>query len=313
MRFYMGLKGSLVFLLYLTVFFSSSTAFPEEKYVVDILTNKGIKQYDQSIAGFETELAQKNFNVSYNIYDQDLAQNPSIVGEILDTKPNHVLAVGTEKALFAKENFKDLPVVFSMVLDPIEGGIVESWDNSGKNLSGVSLKISVEKQFEKLKKILPDVKSVGMLYDAKNKQGLRLEAEHAAQNLGLRLVAKSVISKADVADALDELVTEVDCLWAGVDTLIYNPQSAKHILLTTLRSKIPFMAFSSHYVDAGALMALECDYEDIGKQTADIVTKILAGESPGSIPIEFPRKLKLITNQNTAEVLDLQIPQELFD
>jgi ABC-type uncharacterized transport system substrate-binding protein len=172
---------------------------------------------------------------------------------------------------------------------------------------------AVKSQFEKLKQALPKITKVGMLYDAKTKTAMKDEAQAAANALGLELIAKPINSKADVASALDDLMGEAQCLWAGVDTMVYNAQSSKYILLTTLRNKIPFMAFSSNYVNAGALMALEADYDDIGRQSADLAIKILNGQNPGSLPVETPRKVKMLTNQNTADVIGVAIPQELVE
>jgi putative ABC transport system substrate-binding protein len=301
-------------LLSLIFLFTAVFASFSEEYSVVILTNKGVKQYDQAIAGFKDLMTSKNIQINYTTFDDnDSQRNEEILTQITDLKPQLIFTVGTEKTLLVKDRITDIPIIFSMVLDPVEGGIVSSFDASGKNITGVSLKISTQTQFDKLKQILPNIKSVGMLYDAKSKVGLKEEASEAAQKLGLKLVAKPISSKADVAGTLDELVSEADCLWAGVDTLVYNSQSAKHILLTTLRSKIPFMAFSSHYVDAGALMALECDYEDIGRQTAEMAIDILNGKNPGTLPIGLPRKVDLVTNQNTAEVIGVTIPQEFLN
>lgn len=286
----------------------------EQNYSILILTNKGIKQYEMAVESFKQEVSDKGLNVSYTILDDN---NPDTSKDALLTavasKPSLILAVGTDKSLLAKDNIQNIPIVFTMVLDPVESGIVNNADSSQTNITGVSLKISIKDQFEKFKQIVPQLKSIGMMFDVNTKRDMRDEAEKAAQALGLKLVSKGIGLPSDVANVLDELVLEVDGLWAGVDPLIYNAQSSKYILLTTLRTKIPFMAFSSNYVKAGALMALESDYEDIGRQTADMAVKILKGQNPELIPVELPRKVKLLTNQNTAEVIGIKIPQDLLD
>lgn len=273
-----------------------------------VLRSKDIAPYNNALAGFKDEV-DKEINASYEDYNlDDFSERQSALKEQIDQKnPKIIFAIGTEAATFAKKYIKGVPIIFSMVLNPIESGIVSSLSQTEDNITGISLKISVDKQFDKLKQIIPNIKKIGMLYDAKNMAELKAEAEKAASRLGLELIAKPIYSKNDIDQALNEVVREADVLWAGVDTLIYNPQSAQHILLTTLRNKIPFMAFSSNYVNAGALMALECDYTDIGRQAAEIAVKILNGQKPNEIPVYTPRATRLVVNEKTAQLIGVKL------
>ena len=72
------------------------------------------------------------------------------------------------------------------------------------------------------------------------------------------------------------------------------------------------MAFSAHYVKAGALLALECDYYDVGRQTGEIADSILKGTDPGTIPITFPRKKNLVINKRTAKTIGVNIPRDVL-
>ena len=306
-------KISLKIVLILLLLFNHPFfAFCEEQYVIAVIRSQDIIPYGSAFIGFQEELKkfEKEVRVEYVDFnfDEYISQPQELISKMIQTKPQLIFTIGTEATVFAKQNFKDFPIVFSMVLDPVASGIVKSFDSSQENITGVSLKISVEEQFKNLKQILPKISKIGMLYDAQKMIALKDEAERAAQNLNLSLVAVSVLSKSEVDQALEDILEKADCLWAGVDTLIYNAQSAEHILLMTLRNKIPFMAFSSHYVKAGALLALEADYEDIGRQTAELALKVLRGESAGKIPVQSPRKIQLVTNKKTAELIGVKVP-----
>ena len=89
-------------------------------------------------------------------------------------------------------------------------------------------------------------------------------------------------------------ISNIDILWAVSDRTVFNPQARQYILLNTLRNKVPFMGLSASYVKAGALFALSLDYEDIGYQTGELASRIIAGEQTSSISIpEYPSSKKI--------------------
>jgi putative ABC transport system substrate-binding protein len=248
-------------------------------------------------------------------YDLEEAEGEEkeLADKINGEKPDLIFALGTEAALFAKKNLDDIPIIFSMVLNPVKSGIAESLQVPGDNITGVCLNIPVELQFKKLKEIIPDIKRIGYLYDAHKKSVLKDAARQAADKLGLQMISRPIYSREDVPQELSIIIREADCLWAEIDPLVYSPQSARHIILETLKARLPFMAFSFPYVKAGALLAMECDYYDIGKQSAQTAIKILEGQKPGSIPVALPRETRLAINRRTARTIRLTIPEKSLD
>lgn len=302
------------FLMFTYVSLGLHSVFSAQDPVIAVIRSRIIGPYNEALFGFEEELNRNGYKTLLHRYDLESFQGKEsqLIEELRDLKPDLVYAIGTEAALFAKDNFKNLPVVFSMVLNPVKSKLVESLELPSNNLTGVSLDILPEVQFKKLKEVMPKVKRIGILYNAKEKDWIK-EAETAAGNIGLLIVAKPINSISDVPRMLDEISKEADCLWAQVEPLIYNTQSAQYILLTLLRNKIPSMVFSSQYVKAGAVLALECDYKDIGRQSKQIVEKILNGKNPGSIPIATPEKMRLVVNQKIAQLIGIDIPKKLLE
>ncbi|MFH1640587.1 MAG: ABC transporter substrate-binding protein [Candidatus Omnitrophota bacterium] len=289
------------FLGYLFLSSYPQPAFSGPEPVIAVIRSRVIKPYQDALSGFEEELNKSGYKITPRRFDLENAKGKEtqLMQEIKDLKPVLVFVIGTEASLFAKENFKELPVIFSMVLSPVKSGIVESLTNPGNNLTGISLDILPEVQFRKLKEMLPKVSRVGVIYNAKEKDWIK-EIEEAAKKTGLAIVAKPINSESDVPAKLAEISKEADCIWAQAEPSIYNAQSSQYILLQLLRNKIPFMAFSSQYVKAGALLSLECDYNDIGRESAQIAIKVLNGANLGSTPVAFPEKINLAVNQKIA-------------
>lgn len=314
MKLSIAIRRGVCFLIALA-FLQAATVFSAEELKVAVVRSRVIKPYNDAILGFMDELRSSGIKIAPGYYDLEEAEGEEI--ELADKinleKPDLILALGTQAALFAKKNLDDIPIIFSMVLNPVQSGIVESLKVPGDNITGVCLNIPVELQFGKLKEILPNINRIGYLYDAQKKLELKEEVRRAADKLGLRLICRPIYSREDVPEELSKISREADCLWAEIDPLVYSPQSARYIILETLKARLPFMAFSFSYVKAGALLALECDYYDIGKQSAQTAIKILEGQNPGSIPIALPRETRLAINRRTARTIGVTIPEKFLD
>src|SRR2546425_8044938 len=116
--------------------------------------------------------------------------------------------------------------------------------------------------------------------------------------MGLTLLARKAHSPKDLPDALASLNNRADGLWGVADQIVLNPQTVKPILLFSLRNRIPFVGLSATWVKAGALYALDRDYDDIGRQLGEAAVKILRGAAPGSLPPASPRKVVYCINRH---------------
>ncbi len=306
------IKSLLGAALILSLF--AEMSFCAEARTVYILLSRALKPYGQAIDGFKEGIRRLGYDVKY--FESDIGKTPGreadIVRKINGSGPDIVLAVGTEAAFLAKDSIEDIPVLFTMVLDPLESGIVDSTERPGENITGVSLDIPIDEQFDILKRVLPGVRKIGILYDADTKRKIAREANIAAGRKGLTVIARGIGSMTEISSSLDEVLAGADCLWAGVDPMVYNSSTASQIILTTIRKKVPFMAFSANFVKAGALMAMECDYFDVGKQTAEIAAGIFKGRKPSSIPVGSPKTTVLAVNTGTARNIGVSIPASLL-
>jgi putative ABC transport system substrate-binding protein len=310
------LNKYITYLLIFAVFagFAVTSASAQEK-VVCVLLSRDIAPYKEALSGFKEGIASGRYEIKYHQIDfkREAHKGSLLEEEIENLSADMILCIGTEAAVFAKTNLKERPLLFTMVLNPVENRIIESDIRPEEGITGVNLNISIEDQLKAFKRVIPGIRKVGMLYDKSKKAALAREARIAAEETGLNLVARPVLSRREISTALEQVYHDSDCIWAGADPMIYNPSTAKDILLFTLKNKVPFMAFSSNFVKAGALLALESDYRDIGKQTAELASKILESKNPSSIliPVQTPRKTRLIINMNTARTLGIYISRDI--
>jgi putative ABC transport system substrate-binding protein len=262
--------------------------------------------FEETLAGIQGYLAKQGIAAKYEIYrvEGNSARVAQAIQEIKKSGARLIITLGSAATETATRNIPEIPIVYGLVL---RSDIFAQVPNA----TGVALEFPVETQFNWLKTLLPDAKSIGVIYNpSENKK----RVEHAARvagHLGLHLEAFEVYTPQDIPSALAALSKNVDVLWGIADRLTLSPQLAKHILLFAFRNKIPFIGPSDTWVKAGALYSLGWDYRDMGAQCGIIALSILQGTPPGKIPPAMPRKILYSINLKTAEQLKISIPEDI--
>ena len=286
-----------------------------EGVTVAVIKSRDIAPYNAAWEGVKETLERKG--ISFHITEYDLGGNlekgNAITGAIKTSHPDIVLTLGTAATQVARQDIKDIPIVFCVILNPVASGLVNSMRSSGNNLTGASIDIPPETQFERLRAIVPGLRKIGTLYNPREMGPVIHEASAVAERMGLELVTVEVKSEKDVPDALASLEKGIDALWMTADSIVYTPSSIRFILLYTLRGRIPFMGLSPSYVRAGTLFALSIDYRDVGRQAGGLVMEIIEGKKPAELPITVPRKTYLTLNLITAERIDLKLSPDILE
>lgn len=244
------------------------------------------------------------------LLNQKSAADSSLVKRCRENGTNIILTIGTSATTFAKENFSDIPIVFSSVLYPALSGFIKSPEHPGGNITGASLDIPIDVQFSYFKQIVPDLKKIGVLY-TESTAPLIPQAKIVAQQLGLTLVPRMVNEPKELPLALDSLAEVTQGLWSVADPELFDPNSTKYILKTTLRKMIPFMGFSRHVVESGALFALDFDYKAIGIQAGQIVIKVIEGTEFTELKVTSTDVIYFHYNEKTAKHIKIIIPKDL--
>jgi putative ABC transport system substrate-binding protein len=235
-----------------------------------------------------------------------------LAGELVRLRVNVIVATGTLAPHAAKSATTTIPVVFTNHGDPVGSGLVASLARPGGNVTGLSLlgRELVPKQLELLKKAVPRIVRVAVLWNPNNQthpQTLQ-EAESAARALGLRLQPLPATGRNDYDRVFAAMTSpRPDALLALGDPIFWN-QRAQIVGMAT-RSRLPGMFGQREYVEAGGLMSYGADVADSFRRAATYVDKILNGAKPGDLPIEQPARFELVINSRTATVIGLKIPE----
>lgn len=297
---------------FVLVAFLSSPTVSRARELIAVIKTRAAEPYDLAFKGLRRTLKEKGIDAQIEefLLAEDGQGKDAQLAELRKKNPQLVVTLGSAATERASKAIKDIPVLFCMALNPMASGFIRSMNASGNNLTGASLDIPPQVQFESIRSVVPGAKRIGVIYNPQITEIVVQQARKAAKEMGLELFAVPVTSSDKVPDALRTLENNVDALWSVADSTTFTSASMEFIFLHTLRNKIPFMGLSPAFVKAGALMALAIDYQEVGAQCGGLATRILSGETPGSLPITTPQKVVLHVNLKTAETIGLKIPPE---
>ena len=277
-----------------------------------IVTADTLTSTQRSVSGVKSVIRSANPNTQFVEFLLNPAdpQSMRLRDSIRSAHPNLVVTTGTDATQFAKENFSDIPIVFSSVMYPVVSGFVESFNHPGSNVTGASLSIPPRTQFEYFKTIIPKLKTIGVLYTS-NTASMIPPAQVVARSCGLELIALKVDSEKDLAARVDSITKVAQGLWSLADPSLFTPQSTKYILINALRRGTPLMGFSRILVESGALFALDFDYKAVGRQAGEIACQILKGANPANISVTTPDIVWFHYNEKTAQHMAIKMPDSL--
>jgi putative ABC transport system substrate-binding protein len=255
-----------------------------------ILLDNSIPQYQETARAARTR-------ISGDVVTIDLAAQEDALVQARRQNPRVVVAVGQRALTAALARLPQTPIVYCTVLYPERQG------GRGDTITGVPLEVPALAQLERLQKVAPKAKRLGVIY-GRDSGALVEEASEAARKLGLHLVAHVVSSPREVADALDELAGRIDALWLLPDTRVVNKDVFTYLLRTTLDRGIPLFGFLEGFTQAGALASISPDYRDIGMRAGDLAAQIL---SRGVVPPKSYSLGALSINLKTAQRLGIEI------
>ena len=280
----------------------------------------GISQFithqslDATREGFVDELAKQGYIEGENIeIDLQNAQgeqrNLKTISQQLAESSDVVLAIATPSAQSLANTTQTTPVVFSAVTDPVSAKLVESREHPGGNVTGTSDQSSdaISTQINLIKKVLPKAKTIGILYTQSEPNSVvqKDEAKRLLEEKGFTVVEKTILDSNNVKAAAESLMAEVDMVFVPTDNIISSTMET--VKQVSIKHKVPVFGGSTEMVAVGGLYNYGTNYEELGRQTARMLIRVLKGEKPENIAVELPEKLELHTNQEMADALGIDI------
>ena len=249
-------------------------------------------------AGIDVEYDEKNAN-------GEVATANLIANTLVSSKPDLIYTIATTTTQAVAQATNDIPVVFSAITDPESAGILK------ENVTGVSDRVNIKQQLELMKKLNPNAKKVGVIFNSSEQNSMVQvnDLKTAASELEMEVVATGVTQASEIPQASETLIGEVDMIYTPTDNLV-----ASLINLITEKAiaakKIVFGAEAAH-VEGGALITQGVDYYELGKRAGQMAIEILKGKKPSEIKIETVELNNIVVNEKTLNALGISLPEEI--
>lgn len=306
-------KTVLAAALGLMTVFSASYAEMKKVYVNQIVEHPAL---DQTAKGIKDGLEKRGYKQGENLdFRVESAQGNIALASQISTKfvnqgADVTVGIGTPSAqsLVKAASEGKTKMVFSSITDPLSATLVTKLSGSNNNVTGMSNKVDVVPQFELFKELLPNLKTIGFIYnpaDANSIQQLD-DVNVASEKLGLTIVPQAVNKTSDVPQAATRLAGKTDALFVyGDNTTLAALES---VIMAANKEKKPVFVADTDAVELGALAALGPNQYDLGLDTAVMIADILDGKDINSIDVGFPNGLELFINQDAADKLGYTFP-----
>ena len=244
-------------------------------------------------AGIAYEVDQQNASG-----DQSACQ--TVASKFANEKKDLILAIAVE----------DTPVLITAVTDPAESGLVDTNEKPGANVTGTSDLTPVKEQIDLLKQLVPEAKTVGVLYcSAESNSKIQADmAKEAIAAAGMESKEYTVSSSNEIQTVVQSMVGAVDAVYAPTDNVIAAGMAT--VGMVAGDNNLPVICGEAGMVQNGGLATYGIDYYQLGYMTGQQAVKILTeGASPADMPIEYlpAEKCELTVNEETAQTLGIDV------
>lgn len=275
---------------------------------------------DVIVDAFKERLNERGFKDGENVkilwksVEGDVNLTSSVAQSLVNSNVDLIMSITTpvSQGVFKAAKGK-MPIVFCGVTDPISAGLVDSWENKpGSGITGTSDRWPYAEQLDLIKTLVPTAKRIGFPYNSgeANSQYAIKQVTKLAGERGLEVVPSVATNSGEVRKAAESLADQgVDVIYVSSDNTVMAGFEA--VLKVSHERKLPVVVGESANVERGGLATFSVDYRRLGRDTADLVIRVLEGEEPGKIPVVTFQGEELYLNVDAARKMGVEIPESL--
>lgn len=273
---------------------------------------------DASYQGFVDALKDAGYvdgdkiTINYQNGQGEQANCQTIATQFLNEKMDLILAITTPAAQATANVIKNIPILVTAVTDPQDAKLVNTNASPGGNVSGTSDLTPVKEQFDLMKKLLPDVKKVAVLYTSSESNSVFQAnlAKSAAATLGIEVIEATVSSSNEIQQVVESVLDKVDALYIPTDNTFAKGMAT--VSLVAGPAKIPVIVGEEGMIASGGLATIGIDYYKLGYLTGQMAVRILRdGAKTADMPIEYLKDVTVTINTDMAAELGIVIPDDL--
>jgi putative ABC transport system substrate-binding protein len=259
--------------------------------------------------------AGRNVAIEYRFAEGQDERLPALAAELVRRPVTMLVATDRPSALAAKAATATIPIVFTSGFDPVQLGLVTSFNRPGGNATGVNLWTTElgPKRLGLLRDLLPRPGTIAFVVNENSAFAAPQvqEMQAAAQSIGQPLLVVSVASEEQIDQAFASMAErEVVALLYSAN--LWFQVISDRLVALAARYRIPALYEWREFVVAGGLMSYSTDRNEVGREAGVYAARILKGEKPADLPVVQSSRFELVINLNTAKALGLQVPPTLL-
>jgi ABC-type uncharacterized transport system substrate-binding protein len=273
------------------------------------------------LSAFRSRMSQlgwiegRNLAIDVRIGAADHQQTTAEAGTLVASNPDVIVTIGTPRLIAVRQHSQTVPVVFTLVGDPVRTGMIESLARPGGNATGfTNFEFSIGgKWLELLKEASPRLTHVTIIANPGNPISDPLA--HIIADAGRAISTAIVTAPVRSADDIQAAISEEGRRPGGGLIVLPDALAVVHgglIIDLAARNRLPTLYPFRSFAHKGGLLTYGLDLPDIFRQAADYVDRILKGEKPADLPVQAPTKFELVINLKTARALGLTVPGSLL-
>lgn len=256
----------------------------------------------------------ENIKIDFNNAQADQSNLMTMSERFVKNGVDLILAIATPAAQSVASATDEIPILFTAVTDPVAARLVESWEVPGLNVTGVSDIGPIEEQIQLCKDLLPEAKTIGIIYNSSevNSEVQAAQAKEFAEGLDLDVEFGTVTSVNDIEQVATSLAAKVDIIYVPTDNTIAS--AIPNLVQVAQEKGLLIVAGEEGQVESGASATISISYYKMGLQTAAMAVRILKdGALPSETPVEKLEDTDLVLNTTYAEEIGYEFPKELLD
>lgn len=294
---------------------TGSTEGPKKIGIVQIVEHPSLNTIRESLI---EELQAQGYKdgeqiaIDYQNAQGDQTNLKTIAQKFVSNKYDLIIAIATPSAQAVVSETKDIPILFSACTDPLGSGLVTDMEKPGGNVTGTSDAVSAEKIMELAKRITPDFKTIGALYNSSETNSVAVinELKEYAKKSNIAVMDATVTNSSEVQQAVTSLVDKADVLFSPIDNTVASAMPV--VTQITNKAKKPIYVGADSMVKDGGLATYGINYQVLGKETGAMAAEILQGKKPGDMPVKTMKDMDIYLNKTTANAIGITIPDDVM-
>ena len=306
-------KLAVGLIVLMMVVVSALPSWAGEKVNIAMILWRGMTEAEKGFQAGMLESEQYDFEFTVFNANQSKKKLNRIIDELDTSKYQLIYSFGTTVTKTLKTKITDIPIVFNIVSRPVKAKVIDSWEDSGCNVTGASNAVPMASAFNTLSKVMY-IGRLGFLYNPKeaNSRIQRDEVQNLQEKFGYEMVDAPIENVDKIPEVISKLVdAKVDAVLLPSDSLV--KASADEIIPLLNKSKIPsIVSIPAMVRDNMAFIGLGPDYFELGKIAADKALAILGGKKANKIPSSTVKRLHITVNLTTSKKIGVNVPIQIL-